>query len=78
MLFEILFQCVLLHQQMSIFVIDQYFLVLQVVYGFIIDIVDGVGVVECIGRRFLPGKSWSVKVQLSLCHRHSTRQGAQW
>ena len=39
---------------MSIFVIDQYFLILQVVYGFIIDIVDGVGVVECIGRRFLP------------------------
>lgn len=61
---------------MSIFVIDQYFLVLQVVYGFIIDIVDGVGVVECIGRRFLPEKSWSMKVQLSLCHHHSTRQGA--
>ena len=77
MLFEILFQCVLLHQQMSIFVIDQYFLVLQVVYGFIIDIVDGVGVVECIGRRFLPGKSWSMKVQLSLCHQHSTNQRAQ-
>ena len=72
MLFEILFQCILLHQQMSIFVIDQYFLVLQVVYGFIIDIVDGVGVVECIGRRFLPGKSWSMKVPLPLCHQHST------
>lgn len=54
MLFEILFQCILLHQKMSIFVIDQYFLILQVVYGFIIDIVDRVGVVECIGRRFLP------------------------
>ena len=56
-LFEILFQGILLHQKMSIFVIDQYFLILQVVYGFIIDIVDGVGVVECIGRRFLPEKS---------------------
>ena len=56
-------------------VIDQYFLILQVVYGFIIDIVDGVGVVKCIGRRFLPEKSWSMKVQLALCHQHSTRQG---
>ncbi len=35
---------------MSIFVIDDYFFILQVIYCFIVNIVDGVCVVKCIRR----------------------------
>lgn len=40
---------------MSIFIIDQYLLVLQVVNSFIIDVVDGVGIVQGIRRGLFPG-----------------------
>ena len=53
-LLEILFQRVFLHEEMSIFVIDENFLVLQVIYCLIVDIVDGVGVVQGVGGRLLP------------------------
>ena len=41
---------------MSILIVDQYLLVFQVVYCLIVDVVDGVGVVQRIRRRLFPGK----------------------
>ena len=67
-LFEILFQGILLHQKMSIFVIDQNFLILQVVYGLVVDIVDRVCVVQRIWRCLLPGKSQCRKSSASNFH----------
>jgi hypothetical protein len=55
-LFEILLQSTFLREQVSIFVIDEYFLVFQVINSLVVDIVDGVCVVECIGRCLLPAK----------------------
>jgi hypothetical protein len=56
-LFEILLQGTFLREQVSIFVIDEYFLVFQVINSLVVDIVDRVRVVECIGRCLLPART---------------------
>ena len=41
---------------MSIFIVNEYLLVFKIIYCFIINIVDRVGVVQGIWRGFLPAK----------------------
>ena len=38
---------------MSIFIVDENFFIFQVVNGLVVDIIDGVGVVQGIGRGLL-------------------------
>ena len=38
---------------MSIFIVDENFFIFQVVDGLVVDIIDGVGVVQGVRRRLL-------------------------
>ena len=38
---------------MSIFIVDENFFIFQVVDGLVVDIIDGVGVVQGVWRRLL-------------------------
>ena len=63
-LLQILLQCTLFHKEMSIFIIDKYFLILKIVYCFIVYVIDRICVVECIRRCLLPKNTLNIKSKI--------------
>ena len=63
-LLEVLLQGALLPQQVSVLIVDEDLLVLQVVDGLVVDIVHGVGVVQGVGRTLLPANKKQTKLSI--------------
>ena len=63
-LLEVLLQGALLPQQVSVLIVDEDLLVLQVVDGLVVDIVHGVGVVQGVGWTLLPANKKQTKLSI--------------